>query len=176
MGSQETTAWPLALASALKLAGPSPQPRMRPPRSASDRANMRRYSSNDRPQGMTSLSRMATSSLPPQKVGGEAGANPRPGTAMNAGRRSLDEAAGPPPLAAEDELGQGLPPPWCEVTLPEPLGQRGRVCGVADRQAGHGLHALGDAVQLTGPVGQDADHLVDGQAPCRRLQRQGGAG
>jgi hypothetical protein len=60
MGSQETTAWPLAVGSALKLAGLSPQPRMRPARSSSARANMRRYSSKERPQGITSFRRMVT--------------------------------------------------------------------------------------------------------------------
>ena len=44
-------AWPRAVDSALKLAGPSPQPRIVPARSASDKANMRRYSSKDRPHG-----------------------------------------------------------------------------------------------------------------------------
>jgi len=40
----------------LKLAGPSAQPRTRPRRSASLRANIPRYSSNDRPHGTTWLS------------------------------------------------------------------------------------------------------------------------
>jgi hypothetical protein len=38
---------------ALKLAGPSPQPRIRRSRSSSPSANMRQYSSNDRPHGTT---------------------------------------------------------------------------------------------------------------------------
>src|SRR4051794_24573429 len=49
IGSQETTLWPAAVASALKLAGPSPHPRMRPARSPPESPNMRRYSSKDRP-------------------------------------------------------------------------------------------------------------------------------
>src|SRR5262245_13210899 len=53
MGSQEMMLAPRRVASALKLAGPSPQPRILRPRSASVRANIRRYSSNDRPQGTT---------------------------------------------------------------------------------------------------------------------------
>ena len=56
------------------------------------------------------------------------------------------------------------------------LRQRSRVGGVADRQAGQRLEAGRDAIQFTGLVGQDADHLVDEQAASRRLQGQGGAG
>ena len=40
IGSMETTSPPCAVSSALKLAGPSPQPRMRRRTSAADRANM----------------------------------------------------------------------------------------------------------------------------------------
>src|ERR1044071_2436758 len=53
MGSHDTTACPRAVASALKLAGPSAHPRMDDSRSASVSANIRRYSSNDRPHGTT---------------------------------------------------------------------------------------------------------------------------
>ena len=53
---------PAPVASALKLAGPSPHPRIRPARSVADNPNMRRYSSKDRPQGMTSLSFMSNRS------------------------------------------------------------------------------------------------------------------
>src|SRR5689334_20268549 len=52
-GSHETTDNPAAVASALKLAGPSAQPKIRPCRSSEESANMRQYSSNDLPHGTT---------------------------------------------------------------------------------------------------------------------------
>src|SRR5258708_21723975 len=50
-GSDEMTLAPRRVASALKLAGPSAQPRMFPRRSPSLSANIRQYSSKDRPHG-----------------------------------------------------------------------------------------------------------------------------
>ena len=55
-GSQETMEQPVAVASALKLAGPSAQPRIRRAKSSSDSENMRLYSPRERPHGTTSLS------------------------------------------------------------------------------------------------------------------------
>ena len=53
LGSHDTTRQPRAVAWALKLAGPSPQPRIVPCRSCGERSNISRYSSNDRPHGAT---------------------------------------------------------------------------------------------------------------------------
>src|SRR4051812_36248627 len=53
---------PAAVASALKLAGPSAHPRMRECRSSDDSANIRQYSSNDRPHG-TTCSRVNTRAI-----------------------------------------------------------------------------------------------------------------
>jgi hypothetical protein len=47
---------PAAVISLLKLAGPSPQPKIRKFKSASDRLNINLYSSNDLPHGTTSSS------------------------------------------------------------------------------------------------------------------------
>src|SRR4051794_10625741 len=52
-GSQDTTRCPAIVASALKLAGPSAHPRMREFTSCEDSANIRQYSSNERPHGTT---------------------------------------------------------------------------------------------------------------------------
>src|SRR5687767_4098250 len=51
MGSMEMTRRPSAVISALKLAGPSPQPRIARPQSAADRLNISSYSSRERPHG-----------------------------------------------------------------------------------------------------------------------------
>ena len=52
-GSTEMTERPWAFISALKLAGPSAQPKIRPHRSPSERSNIAPYSDKVRPQGIT---------------------------------------------------------------------------------------------------------------------------
>ena len=80
----------------------------------------------------------------------------------------LDEAGGRSPLPAENELGEALPTPGCEVTFPVLLRERVRAGGVPNRQAGQRLHPHRDSVEFTSLVGQNADHLVDEQPTGRR--------
>src|SRR5262249_37918953 len=51
-----------------------------------------------------------------------------------------------------------------EVAVTELLGAARRLAGVADRDPGERPGALGDLVELAGPVRQDADHLVHGES------------
>src|SRR5438045_4158225 len=55
---------------------------------------------------------------------------------------SLHELRRRAPLAAEDELGQGLAAAADRIPLAERLRRGGRVGGVADRQGGEGLHPV----------------------------------
>src|SRR5438477_12717391 len=88
----------------------------------------------------------------------------------------LDEAGGRSPLPAENELGEAFAAPCHEITFSVLLRQCVRVSSVTYCQAGHRLHALRDAVQFTGLVGQNTDHLMYEQATGRCLQGQGGTG
>ncbi len=56
MGSTDTTEYPSCVISALKLARPSPHPKILVFKSASDKLNINLYSSSVLPQGTTSFS------------------------------------------------------------------------------------------------------------------------
>src|SRR5262245_10669710 len=66
-GSHDVTDHPAAVASALKLAGPSAHPRMRRRKSSEERSNIRRYSSNDRPHGTTPSNVNMGTDAPPRR-------------------------------------------------------------------------------------------------------------
>src|SRR6266568_1400961 len=76
------------------------------------------------------------------------------------------------PLAAEHELAQRFSLSRRQIAFLECIWEFGRVCFIADRHCRPGLGMLRDLVQLTRPVGEYADHLMDREAARCRLYQQ----
>ena len=69
-----------------------------------------------------------------------------------------------PPFGFEYEFGLSLPRPAGVIAFTDFLRQALGTAVVADRQAGQRANSIGNLIKLVGSLGQDARHLVYGQA------------